>query len=875
MEKRTPQIAILNLTGELSPEFSRYFSSRNILVVNPLTSSDVYDWSHILTRDIHDFSLINKTYEVTQKERNIISLSKVKDLQNFTINNGNLILDDTWFEGPMGSFIMDKYLQSYGAISLSDNYPSFSEIGSFVIANPFNTGEYLDRMVQKAFESGTDALTVKTYFDHLVMYVAGLKTKGKAGLPFEVTYGVFEDIFAVQVNFFAKELTVMDISTSLSSAISKKAEEYYLNVAVQASDFFDFSFMPEVNKVVVTSLWTKDERIQFENRGLMFASLVGGIPLALYQNEGTTSSLISSLGNIQDNSDKVKIADHLSDDVVNSLVSGFKEAGEQATRVSGGERTEDETRIIRGEEDILQEIAKTVKGKFEEDKSVVKISGDRIDVEKVAFTIASKVDESTKEKNLQVRSLYNHLPASIKTGLFDFAKGLNKEVDYLSDSDLDMFQLQKVPEILRAELMRVTSLENAKRASESDAGLKQAEAKLATSLKENEKLKNQLRVMASEVKVLKESRNKIAEMKMKAAQVSSDISVAGDTDEELRKSFVSKLNDQKSLNETDQKKLASLLERESKLISDLKQEEMKGRKIQLEATQKETFFQQEIEKAERQIKGKDLVILKTKETLTKLIEKKDQTINDLNSKIDVLVKASIAGQGQHQAQTIRDLEKQNQNLNRQLEVYKNKITALSSNMASTKSEDSFKDEVRKLQMLNQQTKNQLDLAKKEMEKLQTRLTHEGTQISHLKLEKMKLEEQLKKAESKSGPSQVANSQQDTELKRMMLQNQILESQIKESESKVATLEAKLVEAIRPAKGNSGDEGSKVKLSQLENSVKKLTQDLLENKSQLSEAKKETNKLRQEKTALQNQLDKLKKEADKAKPATPKKSGKAA
>jgi uncharacterized protein involved in exopolysaccharide biosynthesis len=55
---------------------------------------------------------------------------------------------------------------------------------------------------------------------------------------------------------------------------------------------------------------------------------------------------------------------------------------------------------------------------------------------------------------------------------------------------------------------------------------------------------------------------------------------------------------------------------------------------------------------------------------------------------------------------------------------------------------------------------------------------------------------------------------------------------------------------------------KTKVSHLDSSVKKLTQDLAIAVNQVSESKKDINKLRSEKTALQNQIDKMKKDAEK-------------
>lgn len=903
-------LAILNLTGEFLPELGDYFASRGVLVIDPLKDPSAHEWTHIITKDVHHFDLINDTYKLTENNIHIISLSKVDDLQNFTINNGNMVLDDCWFKGPMGAFIMDKYFQGYGGISLGDNYPSFKEEGSFNIANPFNTGEYLDRMVQKAFESGVEALTLKTYFDHLVMYLAGLKKKGKAGLPFEVTYGAFEEIFAVQVHFYSQQLEIMDVATSLASTISRKAEEYFLNTAVQSADFFDFSYMPDVNKVVVTALWTKEERFKFENRGLMFTSLKGGVTLARIENSAETPLTIKET-ELEDLTEKVSIPASLPEEVSKTVlkatkeedpsvvtVSGTEEEDFGSTLVKGSEETEDEAMLIKGDEP-LEELVQTVRGKFEEDKSVVRISGNKLDVDKFAITIASSVDESAKEKDMKVRSLGTKLPDSIKTGLFDFAKNLNKDVQELDDSDLDSFQVQKLPEIIQKDLSNQIKVQSLSQkadpgdmkvqslfpggmptiaAGNNNEAFKALEAKLMTANADNQKLLSQMKALSSEVRILKESRNKMAEIQMKATQAANEINLKDqqtDQDDELRKHFQQKLSDQKTLNEQELKKLSALLEKESKLIATVKNEEIKARKIQLEAQQKETFFVAELEKSERQTKAKDLMLIKTKETFTKLIEKKDREVSDMKTKVDQLTKALATGPSTTQTQQIKDLEKQNQNLNKQLEVYKIKISSLASNMGPSKNEEAMKDETRKLQMLNQQMKNQLDMTKKELEKLQAKSAADNSQMLLLKQDKVKLEQLLKKAtlENKQQEAVPQHNVNDQELKRLQAQNQILETQVKDSSQKISNLEAKLVEAMKPQKAAAGgDESSKVKVTQLENSVKKLTQDLLATKNQVSEEKKETNKLRQEKTALQNQLDKLKKEADKAKPASPKKPG---
>lgn len=908
MDKALKPLAILNLTGALTPELAQYFQSRNIHVHDPLESTVESDWTHIITKDLHDFSLINKTYEAVAQDRHIISLSKVNDIQNFTLNYGNLILDDVWFKGQMGPFILDKYFQGYGGISLGDNYPTFQEQGSFNVANPFNTGEYLDRMVQKAFEGGIEALTVKTYFDHLIMYLAGLKKKGKVGLPFEVTYGAYEDVFALQLHFFSEPLDVLDVSASLSNNITKKAEEYFLNIAVQSADFFDFSYMPDVNKVVITGLWTKDARINFENRGLMFMSLIAGRIATQYQMEGQTSVLVQN-SELPDQTDKVVIPDNLPEEVLaKTLVKGLKPADDESTLVKGTAEDTDASTVVSGSEELvldenlhiptdenvtsdepllvkglseLEQLVNTVKGKFEEEKDTVRISGDKLDVDKAAFRIAATVDVSTKESNLKVRILGDTLPASIKTGLFDFAKNNNKSVEDLDNNDLDRFQIERLPDIIKDGLLKqraITAQKN--QPGISQQAMKVVETKLQNANHENEKLRNQIKNQAAEIRILKDTREKMAEIQIKAAEAAvleaSQIPLS-DEDDVLRKQFQARLIEQKALNDMELKKLSGLLERESKLIADVKMEEMKAKKLQIEALQKETFYGAEIERAQKQIKAKDTVITKTKESFLKLVEKKDKELGDLRSKTEQMTKALATSPSQNQAIMIKELERQNQNLAKQLDVYKVKVSSLATNMNTTKSDDgNFKEEARKLSMVNNQLKNQVDIAKRELLKIQEKSIQDTSYIATLKQDKSRLEVLLKKtaletAKEITNATPVANSQNDQELKRMQAQNQILDTQTKEAQKKITELETKLVEAMKPQKSSgNGDESSKVKIAQMEGSVKKLTMDLVETKNQLAEMKKETNKLRQEKTALQNQADKMKKEADKAKAAVPKK-----
>src|SRR5690606_13611778 len=161
-------------------------------------------------------------------------------------------------------------------------------------------------------------------------------------------------------------------------------------------------------------------------------------------------------------------------------------------------------------------------GKFEDDKTVLRIAGNKLDVDKFAYRIAANVDETTKEKNLKVRSLESKLPESIKTGLYDFAKLIDKPTEELSDKDLIEFQLTRMPEIIRKGLLpdEVNIVSGSKVQKDSN---KEIELKLMASQRENEELKTQLKTLKSEVKILTESKKVVEEIQTKASQANTEV----------------------------------------------------------------------------------------------------------------------------------------------------------------------------------------------------------------------------------------------------------------------------------------------------------------------------------------------------------------
>jgi hypothetical protein len=1060
------KMTILNLAGSLSEGLSFYLEKQGISLVQSATEDT--DLTHILCRNVQRFSEIISQYGTVRRDIKIISLSQVEDLQHFVASNGKLIFDEAWFKTPVGHFILDKFFQDHGNIATSSVQPSFQEKGSFNVANPFSTGEYLDRMVHAAFQDGVSALSVKTYFDHLVMYLAGLKNIGKLGLPIEVIFGTYSDIFSVQVQFYSHGLRTKDLILNLSNNYSN-SEETLLNIAVQSADFFDFTVLSEVNKSVITGLWTKSEKIKTRNRGLLISELSSTASLSQYpgskaspfqvgdldlsdisekvvlpsdadvdadlmslQNDSnfngkstrraTTSpqeiesldfenneeiqtnrlgpsesegfqrvkgkslsdqgekvsnkkqstkenDIFESLGNDQNETQdglssqendfeldenfniikalkkfnpsesgssrdqsKVKLDNDLSfingkkdekeiAQVVRekkklsfeeefNLVKGSKEEAELAEMIFGNPLTsENENILVKGKK-ALPESAQVLKkintlSSADDDFTMVKGQKEKSDFSQIvkgneSFSldddvrivkgtkdevVTAQLIKGTKPKTgeiLKLKFLEGQLPEETKQKINDYLIVKDRSIEDLNDSDIEAIgdpQLKKIVNSTKDEFLIVQPEEivNAARPA-LDSTQRELENSLNSLRNENEHLKVKMKSLLSEVRILKDSRAQMSEIHNKAVKAAEEAVASPSLVDEtapLKDQLLQKLKGNSSFSEQDLTKLSGLLEKEGKLYRESKELEVRSKRLQIELNQKESFFMQELEKLQRQVKAKDLVVLKTKEGLSKLVQKKDEDISLLNFKLAQANKTITNSNSQGQALQIKELEKQILNHQKMIEIYKNK--AIQKPTLSPEDE-AAKEETRRQQLISIQLKNQLDLTRKELSRLQENSSRDSSIINILKSDKNKLEQMLKKAtqETKKEDIVTSNSQQivDQEMKKIKSLNEFYETQLRDSQTRQRALEAKLQEVVRNQKKEaiSEDNGPKAKTSQLEDSVKKLSRDLLESRNQMADLKKEATKLRQEKTALQNLLENSKKSAEKSKGAAPKKIG---
>jgi hypothetical protein len=497
--------------------------------------------------------------------------------------------------------------------------------------------------------------------------------------------------------------------------------------------------------------------------------------------------------------------------------------------------------------------------------------------EVVKDTVKSTVTEHKDLEELQLikalSSTLNETEGDIKT----IIKG--------SQNEVKKFEGEQVIQRLFSEAPTQASAENP---AQNGGGQDAANAILIKKLKEleaeNGKSKKMLEALLVENKTLKDTKAQFQEIDREAKELARQEIISNPATEEAinieeaevlpfdqKMQIIKDMTGGKTIDNKTTERLNQALEREQKIIMTAKQAEADIKKAKIEMKQKEILFTQQIEKANRALKSKDMVLQKARDGMAMVMAKKDKDIKDLNKKISNLVGSQQATDTAEMSQKLKNLEKENQSLYKLSERYKSKMAAMASNMDKQNGSSNPKsnEEVRKLLMEKQRLEVNLKGFTRQMEKAKTRIELDQEELTRIRSEKARLAEALKTAISSSGPvaSAVAhnNTKEAKRVKELELEIAQYAQKSNRYEVTVKDLEKKLSEMTSMlAKNQTAASGANdKKTAQLEAAVKKLSMDFSAASTSLNDAKKEQQKVRAENTALKNQLEKLKKDMEKA------------
>ncbi|HLW55951.1 MAG TPA: hypothetical protein VKY27_01120 [Bacteriovoracaceae bacterium] len=464
------EVKILNLCPEINSEIIEYFQSRKLDVIDPRIDETPHQWTHILTKDINDFGFIRETYQTIEEDIQIISLTPVKDKQNFVLANGKLCFEEAWLKSTLKEFLLDKFFQDYIDTSLLSENPVFKELGHFSLNQFFSFGDQLDQLTKVAFNSGVPGLAVRTYIDHLIMYLAALKSNDKMELPLEVTYGESEMAFGLQIYFSAQNLMMDDVAACLSLHNSRRAEETLLNTALDFCDFFDFSLISNAQKMAVAALWLKEE--ETETPSFMLSLLPQKAKIVSYiqdeasskaQNLGDPMTKIT-LPEIPHEEGVREVSKDSFSEVISTRIAETVEL-EKVKKIVQRDLTDDE--IYHLLEESAEEEQKIILGSEKELEDVINVisSGfDELEVYKKDFfnenEVLTEVIDSLKEKHsdvMNVKSINEHLPEHLRKVLGEYCQEKKIVKDNLTREHIKDFQVYFLKKNLKKEAVVLNS----------------------------------------------------------------------------------------------------------------------------------------------------------------------------------------------------------------------------------------------------------------------------------------------------------------------------------------------------------------------------------------------------------------------------------
>jgi hypothetical protein len=268
-EEDKKPLNILVLATEVPDRLMAYLDKVGATLVEKAEAENYENLSFILCDNEVDGKQIAKDYLAKENDITLVALSPVKDVKDFLLSNGRLVLDDDVIQISNLETILDRFFLQKQNIHLDESFPEiFEKTKDFKIMNHLALGNQIDQICIDAFERDYNIASVRTFLDHMVYYFTYLKQAGLAGVPFEVEYAAGEELFGITVHAAMKNFVAEYLVDCFGNVNSKDPLQFLLGVAYRSCDFLEVTYIDEPAKLVVTGVWTKVGKVALN--GLSF-----------------------------------------------------------------------------------------------------------------------------------------------------------------------------------------------------------------------------------------------------------------------------------------------------------------------------------------------------------------------------------------------------------------------------------------------------------------------------------------------------------------------------------------------------------------------------------------------------------------------------
>lgn len=255
------KLLILNLLDETREELKTYLDKLGAeLCTREEWNSDM-ELTHILCDSEEQAKSVEKDFSAAKNSIFIVVFSQVKDIKSFLLHNGRLVIDPSILETKLGEYLLNKFFKENHNIHLDESFgEKFGETKKYEVINHLNIGHIIDEISVDSFEADFNIVSIRSFLDHVIIYLTYLKQAGLSGIPFEIESSFDDENFAINLHAPVKNFSAEYMMDAFGNVNSKDPLQYILSVVNRSCDFLDVTFIENPARIVFTGFWNKNKK---------------------------------------------------------------------------------------------------------------------------------------------------------------------------------------------------------------------------------------------------------------------------------------------------------------------------------------------------------------------------------------------------------------------------------------------------------------------------------------------------------------------------------------------------------------------------------------------------------------------------------------
>lgn len=216
-----------------------------------------------------DYTFLDDPDDLDLAQGKVILLSPPRDYKESFKGQVEAVVWPKILEHKVGQTLLKRLLGENSSLGMESVYSDTEvDFKSFRFMDHLSTGYYSDVLAQAAHQHGHHPLKIRTFFDTVSCFFDSLDKK--VALPYDVDFGVWKDVFVIQLHASCHDLYMSDILSSMSDYSLARPEQGLLKQAISQVDALDVFTLRRSEKIVLTAQWLHPD---FKESGLSYPSL--------------------------------------------------------------------------------------------------------------------------------------------------------------------------------------------------------------------------------------------------------------------------------------------------------------------------------------------------------------------------------------------------------------------------------------------------------------------------------------------------------------------------------------------------------------------------------------------------------------------------